>query len=79
MVTPAPEKQPEKEFPGIGAGDLKKNTGKHVVIVDGKIIAAARDAKHAIAKVKKKHPNKKIILRYVANEKLILKCRCAKK
>lgn len=68
--------EPKKEFPAIAKEAQRKYIGKHVVIVDGKIATAARSAKQALAKVKKKYPKEKIILRYVANENVFLKCKC---
>ncbi len=76
---PKPEKKLEREFPDISPVELRRNAGKHVAIVDGKIVAAAKGAKQTLMKVKDKYPSKKITLRYVANEKLLLKCRCLRK
>lgn len=76
---PELERKPEKEFPRISTGEQKKYIGKHVAIMDGKIVTAARSAGQVLAQVEKKHPKKKIILRYVVNDKLLLKCKCLKR
>ena len=77
------EKKPElkevrKEFPGISIAEQKKHIGKHVTIVDGKIVTSAGTAKEALTMAKRKHSDEKIELRYVGNERLLLKCKCTK-
>ncbi|RLG56612.1 MAG: hypothetical protein DRN83_03685 [Hadesarchaea archaeon] len=79
IEAPRPEKKQEREFPDISPAELRRNVGKHVAIVDGKIVAAAKGAKQTLTKAKDKYPSKKITLRYVANEKLLLKCGCLRK
>lgn len=72
-------KEVEKNFPKISEAEKKKYIGKHVAIVDGKIVTSASGAKSTIEIAKRKHLGKEIELRYVANEKLLLKCKCLEK
>lgn len=75
------EKKPElkevgREFPRISVAEQKKHVGKHVAIVDGKIVTSVGTAKEALAMAKRKHSGEKIELRYVGSERLLLKCKC---
>jgi hypothetical protein len=72
-------KKVEKEFPGISEAEQKKYIGKHVAIVEGKIVASARTAKRALAMAKGKHSGKEIALRYVGSERLLINCKCLEK
>ena len=72
-------KEVEKNFPMISEAEKKKYIGKHVAIVDGKIVTSAGGAKRTIEIAKREHSGKEIELRYVANEKLLLKCKCLEK
>ena len=72
-------KEVEKDFPMISEAEKKKYIGKHVAIVDGKIVTSAGRAKRTIEIAKREHSGKEIELRYVANEKLLLKCKCLEK
>lgn len=76
---PELERKQKKEFPEISTAEQRKYIGKHVAVMDGKIAAAGGSAGQVLARVKKKHPKKKIILRYVANDRLLLKCKCLEK
>jgi len=69
-------KEAGREFPGISAAEQKKCIGKHVAIVDGKIIASAGTARKALAMAKREHSGEKIDIRYVGGERLLLKCKC---
>lgn len=78
------EKKPElkevgREFPRISVAEQKKYIGKHVAIVDGKIVTSAGAAKKTLETAKQEHSGKEIGLRYVANEKLLIKCKCLEK
>lgn len=75
-VKPEIEKVPKREFPGISAAEQKKYIGKHVAIVEGKIVASADTAKRALAMAKRKHSGKEIDLRYVGSERVLIKCKC---
>ena len=72
-------KEVEKDFPRISEAEQKKYIGKHVAIVDGKIAASAGGAHKTFEMAKREHSGKEIELRYVANEKLLLKCKCIEK
>ncbi len=76
---PEIEKAPEREFPEISTAEQKKYIGKHVAIVDGKIVTSAGAAKKTLETAKQEHSGKEIGLRYVANEKLLIKCKCLEK
>ncbi|MDH5685251.1 MAG: DUF5678 domain-containing protein [Hadesarchaea archaeon] len=76
---PEIEKVPEREFPEISTAEQKKYIGKHVAIVDGKIVTSAGAAKKTLETAKQEHSGKEIGLRYVANEKLLIKCKCLEK
>jgi len=69
-------KEVGREFPRISAAEQKKHIGKHVAIVDGKIVASADTAGKALAKAKQEHSDEKIDLRYIGGERLLLKCKC---
>ena len=72
-------KEVEKDFPKISEAEQKKYIGKHVAIVDGKIVISTGEAKKTLQTAKREHSGKEIELRYVANEKLLLKCKCLEK
>lgn len=63
------------ETPQISPEDQKKYAGKHVAIVDGKIVACGDTAKEAFQKAKKMFPEKKaekIGLMYVPREEMMI-------
>jgi hypothetical protein len=66
----------EQKFPRISSTEQKKYVGKHVAIVDGKIVAFAGTAKRVLTTAKRRYPGKEIILRYVGSERLLIKCKC---
>jgi len=68
-----------REVPRISATEQKKCIGKHVAIVDGKIVTSAGTARNTLAMAKRKHSGKKIDLRYIGGERLMLKCKCLEK
>jgi len=72
-------KEVEKDFPRISEAEQKKYISKHVAIVDGKIVTSAGGAQKTFEMAKRKHSGKEIKLRYVANEKLLIKCKCLEK
>lgn len=72
-------KEVEKDFPRISETEQKKYIGKHVAIVDGKIVTSAGGAQKTLEMAKREHSGKEIELRYVANEKLLIKCKCLEK
>lgn len=71
-----PEVEVKEEFPGISSAERIGHVGKHVAIVGGKIIASASDAEGVLKLAKRGHPSEEIVLRYVLNERLLLKCKC---
>ncbi len=72
-------KEVEKDFPKISEAEQKKYIGKHVAIVDGKIVTSTNAARKTLEMAKREHSGKEIKLRYVANEKLLIKCKCLEK
>jgi hypothetical protein len=72
-------KEVEKNFPKISEAEQKKYIGKHIAIVDGKIVTSAGGARKTLEMAKREYSGKEIELRYVANEKLLLKCKCLEK
>lgn len=73
---PRVEEAPERESLEIGAEELQENVGRHIAIVGGKIVSSAKTAKKAFAKAKREHSGEEIVIRYVASERLLLKCKC---
>ncbi|MDH5443190.1 MAG: hypothetical protein ACETWO_04000 [Candidatus Hadarchaeaceae archaeon] len=69
----------EKNFPKISEAEQKKYIGKHVAIVEGKIATSAGGARKTLEMAKREYSGKEIELRYVANEKLLIKCKCLEK
>ncbi|KUO39066.1 MAG: hypothetical protein AVW05_02395 [Hadesarchaea archaeon DG-33] len=72
-------KEVEKNFPKISEAEQKKYIGRHIAIVDGKIVTSAGGARRTLEMAKREYSGKEIELRYVANEKLLLKCKCLEK
>ncbi|RLI76358.1 succinyl-CoA synthetase subunit alpha [Archaeoglobales archaeon] len=63
------------EAPEISLEEQKKYAGKHVAIVDGKIVASGNTAKEAFQKAKLKFPEKRteeIGLMYIPKEELMI-------
>ena len=73
---PEVEEKLKKEFPGISEAEQKRHVGKHVAIVNGKIVASASAARGALTAAKRKHSGKEIDLRYVGSERVLIKCKC---
>ncbi len=46
----------------------KKYSGKHIAIVDDKVVASGSDPKEVWEKAKKKYPNKQPVLAFVPKE-----------
>jgi len=50
----------------------KKYSGKHIAIVDNKVVASGNDPKKVWEEAKKKHPKKKPVLAFVPKEETLV-------
>jgi hypoxanthine-guanine phosphoribosyltransferase len=50
----------------------KKYSGKHIAIVDNKVVASGNDPKEVWEEAKKKHPKKKPVLAFVPKEETLV-------
>jgi hypoxanthine-guanine phosphoribosyltransferase len=50
----------------------KKYSGKHIAIVDNKVVASGNDPKEVWEIAKKKHPKKKPVLAFVPKEETLV-------
>ncbi|MDI6883871.1 MAG: DUF5678 domain-containing protein [Hadesarchaea archaeon] len=55
-----------------------EHVGKHVALVGGEIIAAAKSAKQALQKAREKHPKGDIVVKFAGSEHLLIECKCLK-
>ena len=69
----------EREFPRIPQAELRRHVGRHVALVEGRIVASADTARAALRAARQNHPGEEIDLRYVGSERLLIPCRCLDK